>query len=276
MRAIIDIGSNSVRLRMPDGQKTVITTRLGEGLAATGLLQTEPIRRTQDAIRQLLQVAQNAGCTVEAFATEAVRSAQNGQDFVRAVADIGLPIKVLTGTEEALCGYLGATGGKGGVVMDVGGASTEIVWGKGAVVEFSVSLPIGIVRAKDRFGTDYAALKQHVKQLLQSAKVQGKSKEVIGIGGTAISAAAVDSGLAYDRKNTDGRRISLDALCDQHARLAAMTDEQRQGVAGLALSRVGTICGGLVIITTVMEHLGADVMVASEDDNMEGYLVMNK
>lgn len=276
MRAIIDIGSNSVRLMMPDGKKTVITTALGEGLAHTGMLQGEPINRTILAIMQLAELARAEGCEVEAFATEAVRSAKNGAEFAAMLSALGVPVRVLTGREEALSGYLGATGGRGGVLIDVGGASTEIISGKGEEIKFSVSLPIGIVRARDMFGEDYEALTAYVNELMENAKVQVFAEEVIGIGGTAISVAAVDSGEAYDVKNTHGRRITREGLIAIRSRLIAMTRAERLTVPGLASSRVDTVCGGLTIILAVIERLGATCMVASESDNMEGYLAMTE
>lgn len=272
-RAIIDVGSNSVRIMYPDGEKVVVTTKLGEGLAQSGALQADAIERTLDAIVELADGARAQGLAVEAFATEAVRSATNGDDFVALVKRF-VPIKVLSGYEEALCGYLGATEGKGGLVIDVGGASTEVVFGQGFEPEFSVSIPVGIVRARDAFGTDYKGLFAHVKGMLENANLRPKVKQIVGIGGTVICAAAIDSGRSYDRRNTHGRAMSVDVLEGILARLVPMSVNERKQVVGLDPKRADTICQGLTIMLAVIKHLGAETIVASETDNLEGYRML--
>lgn len=270
-RSIIDVGSNSVRLMTSDGEKTVITTALGEGLVRSGMLGEGPMARTVEAIVDLKNKAISLGESVEAFATEAVRSASNGAEFVKRVEALGVPVRVLSGEDEALVGYLGATDGKGGAVIDVGGASTEIVFGEGESVRFSTSLKIGIVRARDMFSTDYEALGTYVEKLIKEARVQEKAEELIALGGTATSLAAIDSGRSYSRKAVHMRRLSVDRVAELQRTLSAMTREERLGLAGLHPSRVDTVAGGAKIIEAVMLALGASTMVVSENDNLEGY-----
>ena len=101
--AIIDIGSNSVRLMLTAGgkvlYKTLNTTRLGEGIASSPLLKESAIVRTADAVAEFAARARAEGAEeVRAFATAAVRSAENGADFVaRVKARCGLGVEVLSG-----------------------------------------------------------------------------------------------------------------------------------------------------------------------------------
>ena len=131
--AVIDIGSNSVRLMfVADGKvlyKTLQTTRLGEGLAEKPLLKAEAIERSALAVSDFYNRAITEGAEkVLCFATAAVRTAENRQLFLDRVSALcGLTVEVISGEEEAEIGILGALGNKDGGVIDIGGASTEIV-----------------------------------------------------------------------------------------------------------------------------------------------------
>ena len=129
--AVIDIVFNSVRLMMmADGKvlyKTLNTTRLGEGIASSPFLKDEAISRTASAVADFLSRARREGAAeVYAFATAAVRSAENGTAFIGRVKELcGLDVEVISGEEEAEIGILGALGEKDGGIVDGGGASTE-------------------------------------------------------------------------------------------------------------------------------------------------------
>lgn len=122
--AVIDIGSNSVRLMMmADGKvlyKTLDTTRLGEGLASSSLLKREAVERTAAAVAAFYARANAEGAaSVYAFATAAVRSAENGSEFVARVRELcPLDVEVISGMEEAELGILGALGGRDGGLVD--------------------------------------------------------------------------------------------------------------------------------------------------------------
>ena len=131
--AVIDVGSNSVRLMfVADGKvlyKALNTTRLGEGLATSAMLKEEAIARSVNAVVAFHDKAKAEGAeSVYAFATAAVRSATNGQTFIDGVRALRpLQVEIISGEEEAEIGILGALGYEDGGVIDVGGASTEIV-----------------------------------------------------------------------------------------------------------------------------------------------------
>jgi exopolyphosphatase/guanosine-5'-triphosphate,3'-diphosphate pyrophosphatase len=130
--AVIDIGSNSVRLMtLADGKvlyKTLETTRLGEGIAARPVLNGQAILRTATAVKNFYDRAIGEGADgVYAFATAAVRSAENREAFLDAVKALcPLAVEIVSGEEEAKLGVLGALGVRDGSIVDVGGASTEI------------------------------------------------------------------------------------------------------------------------------------------------------
>ena len=162
--AVIDIGSNSVRLLLLCGgraRQEMETTRLGAGTAQRRL-QPESMARTVEAVARFCAQARAAGAErVLAFATSAVRDAVNREELLRALrARCGLEVDVLSGAEEANLAYLGAAEGRRALVLDIGGGSTELVYGAGAV-QRAVSLQAGAVRLKERFMQDRALSKSN-------------------------------------------------------------------------------------------------------------------
>ena len=119
--AVIDIGSNSVRLMLwADGAlyKKVETTRLSEGLSESGVLSEAAMKRSERAVAAFCEEGRRAGAQPVAFATAAVRSASNGGEFcARVRALCGLDIDVVAGEDEAQMGLLGALGANDGAVI---------------------------------------------------------------------------------------------------------------------------------------------------------------
>lgn len=156
---VLDVGSNSVRLMLSEDGKTlskrVVVTRLAEGLSADGRLKENPMSRTLAAMGELKRAAVRAGAErLYAFATAAVRSAENGGEFVKKAAEAGIRLEVLSGGREAEIGLLGALNGRPGGVLDLGGASSELIVSDGSNVIYEYSLDLGSVRLLDLGGQD--------------------------------------------------------------------------------------------------------------------------
>jgi exopolyphosphatase/guanosine-5'-triphosphate,3'-diphosphate pyrophosphatase len=155
MDAVIDIGSNSVRLCFMENKvvnpKKVSTTFLSENLAITGSLLLEAIKRTTDAVISFVNEAKSRGADrIFIFGTEAMRSGKNAYVVSEIVQSVtGISIDVISGRDEALCGFVGANmQGEKVCVIDIGGASIELVQGQNEI-EDGLSLPIGVMRVKD-------------------------------------------------------------------------------------------------------------------------------
>src|SRR5690606_12623092 len=133
-----------------------IITRLGEGVGQSGVLRPEAIERTLAALRSYRALADARGAVIRAVTTEGVRLARNPTDFLGpAAALLGAPVRVLDGDEEARLSYLSVAmetpeGGRLRVV-DIGGASTELVVGDGLTVASAASHAIGSVKLTERF-----------------------------------------------------------------------------------------------------------------------------
>ncbi len=176
-RAVIDIGTNTVKLLVADVAASHInpvaakdkTTRLGEGVDRTGWLSMKAIERTVATVDEFVAVARQLGAAdIRAFATSAVRDAANPQDFLAACP---LPVEVISGQREADLIFRGVTSdpdwaGKPLLVLDVGGGSAELVRGQDGRVEEWKSLPLGAVRLLEQFGDDFARLTEHLRRTL--------------------------------------------------------------------------------------------------------------
>lgn len=277
--AVIDIGSNSVRLMtVADGKvlyKRVNTTRLGEGIANTPLLKADAIERSVVAVEAFFLQAKTEGAErVFAFATAAVRTAENGLSFVDAVkARCGLDVEVVSGETEAELGITGALGTRDGGVIDVGGASTEIVLAKGGKIVYKKSLPIGVVRLKDGCGRDMDKLVPTTKEYATLFDVD-LPKKIYAIGGTATTLMAVALGLQeYDSKKVTGSEISYSDICGMVEKFQKMTVEEIAKLPCMPKGRADVILGGAVLLRSVMEEKNLESLIVSDRDNLEGYAI---
>ena len=277
--AVIDIGSNSVRLMISDGvntlSKEIKITGLAEGALEEGrILTAEAAARTVDAVCFFVEKARQSGaCLIYVFATAAVRNAENGKEFVNTVKSrCGIDVEVISGEKEAAVGIRGALGGKDGGVIDVGGASTEVIVIKGGKTVFCNSFKIGSVKLTDMCGQDYEKAIKTVKDYTVECKSAPRS-EFTAIGGTSTSAAAMLQELEiYDPKRVDGYVISVDKLEKLTERLFSMSVEERVGLKGLQRGREKVIACGCALLSVVSRSLGANTIKISEKDNLEGYL----
>lgn len=277
--AVIDIGSNSVRLLLwADGRsiyKKIETTRLGGGLSQTGRLSEAAIRRTADAVAAFAREAAREGAEkTAAFATAAVRSAENGRDFVRLVrAECGVDVDVISGEKEAALGLAGALGGRDGGIVDVGGASTEITVAAGGKIVYAVSADIGAVRLKDLCGEDRAALARVIAEKTAALGRVPPTAELYAIGGTATSLAALEKEVEpYDPAQIDGTVLPAECVQAWADKLLSLSQEERLRLRGMDPRRADILGGGVLLLRAAMAAAGAEKIVVSERDNMEGYL----
>ena len=277
--AVIDIGSNSVRLLLwADGRsiyKKIETTRLGGGLSQTGRLSEAAIRRTADAVAAFAREAAREGAEkTAAFATAAVRSAENGRDFVRFVrAECGVDVDVISGEKEAALGLAGALGGRDGGIVDVGGASTEITVAAGGKIVCAVSADIGAVRLKDLCGEDRAALARVIAEKTAAFGRVPPTAELYAIGGTATSLAALEKEVEpYDPAQIDGTVLPAECVQAWADKLLSLSQEERLRLRGMDPRRADILGGGVLLLRAAMAAAGAEKIFVSERDNMEGYL----
>ena len=157
-RAIIDIGSNTVRLVVYGGSPRAptvlynekVAARLGREMAETGAMPADSIELAMRGLKRFALLLDDLGIEdVETVATAATREASNGPEFIAAIEELGLSPRVISGEEEACLsahGVLGAFPGAKGVVADLGGGSLELVHIADNRTGDPVSLPLGTLR----------------------------------------------------------------------------------------------------------------------------------
>ena len=278
--AVIDVGSNSVRLMfVADGKvlyKALNTTRLGEGLADAPLLKKEAVERSAQAVAAFYQQAKDEGAeAVYAFATAAVRTAENRAEFLdRVQALCNLSVEVISGEEEAEIGILGALGNQDGGVVDIGGASTEIVVKKEGALVYKKSVDIGVVRLKDKCGREKSALEKTTQEAVKAYGEIPLKGAIYAIGGTATTLAAQALQLEkYDSAKVTGAVITLEKMQEMAERFLAMSVEEIAGLPCMPKGRADVLAGGAVLFATIMQTLGFDKLIVSDRDNLEGYAI---
>lgn len=281
MKAVIDIGSNSVRLMLwADGKslyKRIETTRLGEGLAKTGEISPTAAERTASAVAAFAREAASLGAETFVFATAAVREAKNGGAFCRLVEKTcGLRPDVVSGEEEALLGLFGALPKGEGGVLDIGGASTEICLRQGGKISLKKSLPVGAVRLFDLCGEDRAALEEVIGRELGGLNVFPQGKVYV-IGGTGTTLASLKLGLREYRdeliRETPLTAEETAALADK---LFSLSPAERKALPGMDPRRADIIAGGALLLLGLMQKLSLSAVYASDRDNLEGYLALRR
>lgn len=290
--AIADIGTNSVRLMLADEalcpvEKRLVTTRIGEKLSETGALSEAGMGRTLDALCGYADAAAEFGAPLWAFATSAVRDANNGLEFLRRAMAAGIPVEVVSGETEAELAYLGVGALERATLIDIGGGSTEVAQGEGGRLHAAFSAPVGCVRALERFGAcaNEEAL-QRLSEWLLSERVSGgglsmggalsslkPAGRVYAVSGTATSIASLFVGATgeYSASAIQGRVVAEGDVRAVLDRLKKMTVAQRCAIPVLG-ERGDLIIHGGVLLLTCMEALGAAEIVISDADNLEGYL----
>lgn len=281
--AAIDIGSNSVRLMMwADGKtlyKRINTTRLGEDLVSTGVMSPAAMHRTAAAVRDFAAAAAEEGAAkVYAFATAAVRRAANREEFLGEVRRVaGIEVDVISGEEEAEIGILGALGNSDGGMIDVGGASTEIIVRCGGKSVYAHSADVGAVRLYDACGRDYDKLNGFIAAALAEYGEVPACGAMCAIGGTATTMASVALALEkYDPAVIDGTRIGVVQAGEMAKKLLSMPVDEVMKMRGMDPRRADIIGGGSLLMYRIMRMLGLSEITVSERDNLEGYVALRE
>ena len=283
--AAIDIGSNSVRLMLwADGKtlyKRMKTTRLGEGLNFAPVLLNEACERTAQAVAEFVDEAKRDGAErVYAFATAAVRSAENPELFTDKVRELcGVEVDVISGEREAQIGLAGAIGnGDGGQcdcggIIDVGGASTEVTVRVGGKIEYSKSVNIGTVRILDAAGRDLNKINSFIAQKISEYGAKDFSAfSMYAVGGTATRLAAIKHGIReYNAEVLHGTVLTAREVENFSKLLTRMSvDEIRQTT--ICTKSADLIGGGAALLAAVMNNFNIKKITVSESDNLEGYV----
>ncbi|MFE7620537.1 exopolyphosphatase [Streptomyces sp. NPDC057496] len=303
--AAIDCGTNSIRLLVADADpatgelveldRRMEIVRLGQGVDRTGRLAPEALERTFAACRRYAAVIEEHGAQrIRFVATSASRDAENRDEFVRGVREIlGVDPEVISGDQEAEFSFTGATReladhdhlAKPYLVVDIGGGSTEFVVGDDHV-RAARSVDIGCVRmterhlVRDGVVTDppsagrIDAIRADIEAALDLAEESvplAGTATLVGLAGTVTTVAAIAQGLEeYDSEAIHHSRISFDQVQEITSRLLASTHAERAAIGAMHPGRVDVIAAGALILLAVMKRTGAEEVVVSEHDILDG------
>ncbi|WP_329178440.1 Ppx/GppA phosphatase family protein [Streptomyces sp. NBC_01477] len=305
--AAVDCGTNSIRLlvadvdpatgALKDLDRRMRIVRLGQGVDRTGRLAPEALERTFAACREYAEVIRHHGvpaANVRFVATSASRDAENRDDFVRGVVELlGVEPEVVSGSQEAALSFAGATRELTGdhglltpyLVVDIGGGSTEFVLGSDTV-EASRSVDVGCVRMTERHIVRdggpvdpptpeiVAAMTADIDAALAEVcrtVPMDRARTLVGLAGSVTTVAAVALGLpAYDPEAIHHARISLDQVRAVSGQLLAATHAERAAIPVMHEGRVDVIGAGALVLLRIMERAGAEEVVVSEHDILDG------
>jgi exopolyphosphatase/guanosine-5'-triphosphate,3'-diphosphate pyrophosphatase len=297
--AIVSIGTNSTRLLLadvaPEDPRTELArsvgTRLGETLGERGKLADEPMRRTLDAVSQYVRAIRGHYVRLFAVATSAVRRAENGEEFSDRVREIlGVPLRVLSGEEEAAASYrggltaLGTLRGERVGVLDLGGGSTEFAAGDSATPERVASCEVGAVRLTEevpelsgRDGSVDDAVVSRAREIardgLAPLRECGEVERLALVGGTATTTASIVRGRPTPVESHPLTRADLRRTLE---RLLAMNLDERKRVVGMRPQRADILPAGIVVLDEALDILGRDQAVATTNDLLLGILLQER
>ena len=293
MWAVIDIGSNTIRLVIyvvdKGRPRPILNKKYAVGLAG---YVDKSNRISEKGVRALLGALEDIGTILSyirpeevfPFATAALRNSDNGDEIVSIIkSKCALNVRVLTGEEEATFDYYGAAQdgiGERGILVDVGGGSTEITSFRDRRIISATSIPVGSLNLYKMYVDGLLPTPEQARQIKKAVsgylEKQTPPVESAGdtplycVGGTARAALAVMRerqalGGANEYGRAELRRFLNDAKADPRGIM-------RQ-ILRLAPERIHTIVPGLIVFYKVAKHYGAVSLITSRNGVREGYLM---
>ena len=286
--AVVDIGSNSVRLVVYDGLRRSptpvfnekILCGLGKGVAITGKLNEAAVVRALAALRRFRALARQIGCkSVFAVATAAAREASNGEAFIdKAEEALGAGITVLTGKEEARYAALGVVAGipgADGLAGDLGGGSLELIDIKDGKLNDGVTLPIGPLRLIDMSSGNMDRARKIVDEYLENAGVlkRLKGRSFYAVGGTWRNLARMHMAhshyplhVLHQYKMTRQQAAGIAEL------VSGLSAAALKDVKDVSKSRSETMPYGAMVLERLLHHGRPENVTCSVYGVREGYL----
>jgi exopolyphosphatase/guanosine-5'-triphosphate,3'-diphosphate pyrophosphatase len=273
--------------------------RLGEGISATGCISEAAIDRAIAALsicRDKIQ-SKKAG-RLRLIATEACRAASNADSFCeRVLRETGIRLEVIDRETEATLAVIGCSplldpNGRGAVLFDIGGGSTELVrierdpgqQNAAPHIKGWMSIPLGVVSLAEHFGgkdvtpQSYALMVQDVAQhIAPFAREHGgdlTGMHLLGTSGTVTTLAGVHLNLArYDRRRIDGVWMSDVDLTEITARLLAMSYQERANNNCISIERADLVLAGCAILDAIRNAFPLPRLRVADRGLREGMLV---
>lgn len=295
MKAVLDIGSNTVRMLLGEHQDGAIypfrylrrITRLGGGYDPKSGIASDAAERTMRSLHEFVAVLDEYRPEkVRAVATEAVRRACNSEDFITSVHNqTGLRVEIIDGNEEAVLsssGVLVALDPRpaSALIFDIGGGSTEfIIMQKGAIL-WTKSYPLGVVALAESvsplqfIAERLAELQDDLARDGMLELVRAADCELVGTAGTVTTLAAVHLGMVeYDWKRINNTILSGEDLRKLQDCLLPISAAEREAIPGMEPGRGDLICHGLEVVLRLLSLFNKQHLKVSDFGLLEGLLL---
>lgn len=288
--AIIDVGSNSVRLLVARSlsqfafevvDEERFDARLGEG-HESGAITAEGMARGLRALSIMAQVAKShQPASITVAGTEALRRASNSGEFIERAHELtGLHVRILSGYEEAFCGFLGvinSTGLREGHLLDIGGGSLEFMRVARRALVHVQSAPLGAIYARERYLRSDPPSAREVRALRKAVRGQLVVDEphpvLFGTGGAVRNLARIlRMQRSYPLRRLHALEISRREMSRLAARLARATNDERRRIPGVGTNRADILHASAIVIDEVMDMVGAESLTVAGQGLREGLL----
>ena len=294
--AVIDIGTNATRLLIADIDPSGCIrthlmreqiTRLGYGMTKDKMLSEQAMQRVSQAVAGYQEICKKSDTKkIHLIATSAVREAKNKDQLLNLFQKQNqISGRVISGKEEAYLSFLGATSDldqNDFLVCDIGGGSTELVYGNRNEIILKHSLPIGSRRLTTKFFpellfSDQSIIKveQHILHLLKGLPhIPPKIKHSVFTGGTATTIAMIDANIDISQaEKIHHYKLKYEKLGPMIDKLKSLDYPNRQKITGLVPERADVIITGALVTKTIMKFFNLTSTLTSLKDLMFGVLI---
>lgn len=305
---VVDLGTNNCRLLVavpkPGGFKVIDSfsriVRLGEGLKEDKVISDMATERTVSALKICMDKMRRRGVTrMWNVATQACREAENGEDFVKTVHEHSkIKLEIIDPKEEARLAVMGCkelldTNYNRGIIFDIGGGSTEIIW-----IEFCekripeiidwISIPLGVVNLSEEYGTKaalpdahYVEMKERVKEHIVpfeekhnvKTSIDTNKVQLMGTSGTVTTLTSMHLNQAvYDRSEVDGAWMKSHDLVGLCKDLAKLDYAERLALNNIGNDRAELVVAGCAIFDAIIDVWPIDDVRVADRGIREGML----
>jgi exopolyphosphatase / guanosine-5'-triphosphate,3'-diphosphate pyrophosphatase len=305
--AALDLGTNNCRLLIAcpsgDGFRVVDSfsriIRLGEGISATGCISEAAIERAIAALSICRDKIQSKRAKrLRLIATEACRAASNAEGFRNRVeAETGIRLEVIDRETEAALAVIGCSPlldpkGRGAILFDIGGGSTELVrierdpdeQDAAPRIKAWMSIPLGVVTLAEHFGgkdvtrESYSRMVEEVaRHVMPFAAEHGtdlRDMHLLGTSGTVTTLAGVHLNLVrYDRRRIDGVWLNNVDITATIARLLGMSYQERANNTCISVERADLVLAGCAILDAIRNAFPLPRLRVADRGLREGMLV---
>ena len=294
--AAIDIGSNSLLLTIleltPQGDRILFdesrVTGLAKGLPKGSVVPAEKLKKSVEALSYFAQVIHDFKVeSVRAVATAGLRRVADHEQAKQVLEQaLGFPIELISGDREAELSFWSVQkdfkdSQSMKLVFDIGGASTELIYGNDSGIKQSVSLELGSVVLSDEFKLqnvcDPEPALHRVLEILRKSSFARSQDYVgaigVGVAGTMTTTISVDRALtSYKREYAHHQTISKERIDFWRKRILSIPFSEREKIVGLPANRADVFGGGLTIIYALCEHFQWNEVVCADSGVRFGLL----